>query len=220
MSNAQNRTKVIFDLDGVIFDVSERYFQLHQAAQKFALKTYEQRTYWSLKTQGLSEEQILSKINSHSLKDYLNFRSAHIEEITYLKFDKLIVQKELLLKLAPRYDFYIVTLRRKLQNLMWQLMTETVSDCFKGMFARHHLSVKQQNSLDDYEQKSLLLAMCLPAMGDFFIGDTELDYKTGKRYQLKTYLVSSGLCREDYLRGRFNKSAIHTDINCFLNTLS
>jgi phosphoglycolate phosphatase-like HAD superfamily hydrolase len=82
----------IFDLDGTLIDITDRWYQLHSdVAQEYGLPIIPREEYLAAKRDGVAEVDIMSHVagNLPEITQYCKARIERIENEEYLNFDKL-----------------------------------------------------------------------------------------------------------------------------------
>ncbi len=189
--------KVFFDLDGTIIDVSQRYYRVYSdiisslGAVPFGLEAY-----WEKKKERVSEQEImtLSEIDHDRAKAYLTERAGLIESDAYLDIDTLISGAQGLFEaLGASHDLYIVTMRKRRDNLMRQLERLGIGGYFKSVLS---IGSAPDPSIAKAEA---IMAECSVCGSDIIAGDTEADIRAGKVLGIRTCAVLTGIRSERLL---------------------
>jgi glycosyltransferase involved in cell wall biosynthesis/phosphoglycolate phosphatase-like HAD superfamily hydrolase len=111
---------IVFDLDGTLIDITERWFALHERyARLHGLPIIEKEEYIALKKEAVPERDIFlpRSINEESFQNYQQERIAHIEDDEFLAVDVLVTKcKELLEAWRAVGEIQIVTNRKNKES--------------------------------------------------------------------------------------------------------
>lgn len=203
--------KIIFDLDGPLLDVSERYYEIYKllSAKYFATNLLTKEEYWGLKRAKIAKVDILKRSEiPESLHDiYINERLTIIENKEHLKNDRLYpFAVPVLEKISNGQEIILISLRNNRENLLWELTHFKIDGFFAGIYS-------QDNNRGTWEVKMELLMEAGIKRGDkaVFIGDTEADILVAKEMKLTSIAVESGI-REKKLLMEFEPDFIINDI--------
>ena len=178
---------VFLDLDGVILDVSKRYYALHcDIVGQIGGDELDFERYWELKREQASVESITG-LSREQGKEYRQRWNQLIEAPAYLEHDRYLPQaRTALALLGSRYDVVIVTLRRKGAALRKQLkdielpkVAQVLSAAPRGDSALTKAGLIQGSP--HFDRSAVI------------VGDTEVDIRAGKELGLTTVGVLSGL---------------------------
>lgn len=192
---------ILFDLDGPILDVKERYYSVYE---QFVMENggipLSLEEYWQQKRMNTPLEKLLEKsmcpgLISELVVKHKKYLSEHREEYSSLKLDKLQPGvKEILTKLSSRYDLYLITLRRNKENLYRQLDEFWLLPFFKKVLSAVPTSEsKWQHKVD------LLTEHNLQHESGIIIGDTPTEILAGKKSGLTTIGISNGIRDKEIL---------------------
>lgn len=180
---------IIFDLDGTIIDVYERYYSvlcdyLHSIGRDTALLTL--KDYIRLKKELGKDHLIVNKVLNVNLdiNEYVLFKSFFLEDAAYLKKDKLIGDVPYRISVLKRRGFKVILLtQRKNRNALF-------------------------NQLSDFGIETLFDSVIVPDMGEegklnwirdnlhetfCIIGDSRNDMICSKLNGAVAFFVDSGL---------------------------
>ncbi len=187
---------IIFDLDGTLINISERYYVAHLRAAKLSkINPLSKEEYWDKKRGKITEAKILNKNrNSLTFKWYESFRINFLESKDILKLDKLFFWVHPLLQsLMKKNNLYLITLRRNREQLIQELKNFKILSYFKNIFS--------DSAKDNPTLVKLTLAKQILAIdeSDLLIGDTEVDIDTAKALGINSVAVCSGIRTKDIL---------------------
>lgn len=169
---------VYVDFDGTLVDVNEKLYRLHKdSMEHFGLRTMPKEKYLNLKRKSMRESLVVGKIRNFS--GYNRFRISMIEDRAYLKYDKLHANNVVVLKkLKHCGNLVLVTNRKNMQNLLWQMKKLKIHALFDDIIiSREKIS----------KNKSIV------------ISDTENDILMGKKLNIPVISVENGIRSRDFL---------------------
>jgi phosphoglycolate phosphatase-like HAD superfamily hydrolase len=207
---------IIFDFDGTLVDVWERYYKIFIEFWKVDLEI---QFFKTLKWRYNDERLILKDVNvtftEHDFENYKIFKSQNLEDKTFLSLDKLIINTENLK--AIRDNYLILTMRKHKDNFYWQIQTLALSRFFEGKCV-----VLEPKGMDT--KKNWLYENIKNLDGEIkIVGDSESDLKMvevskSTDVKVETYLVKSGLRDPEKIIKEIGLNAkIIKDVNEFLN---
>lgn len=168
----------LFDLDGPLIDVSERYYRLYCDLLKEAnLVPISKEQYWQLKRQKISEAKIFARSSDANSADYERKRLELIESPQYMIYDRLHDGALKILEIfEKKYDLVLVTLRSSRVLLEEQLFKFDLNRYFctvlsSGEAVSPRWKLKEK-LVTDYLQGSRHVVG--------IVGDTETDLSAGK----------------------------------------
>lgn len=191
---------VVFDLDGPLLDVSERYYRLYvDLLRPHGLRPLAKRTYWRLKRRRVPEEAIFRRSGGTpaAAREYARLRPSLIESRRYLRFDRIWPRASAVLRhLEPRSRLLLATARRSRRILKWQLEQLGI-----GAYFHRVLSIPPAAaSRAEAKAASVRALVGEPTARGWFVGDTESDLRAGRLLGLHIAAVSYGIRRADELR--------------------
>lgn len=184
---------IVFDLDGTLIDSRLRLYRLFQNLVPSSSFSY--GTYWRLKKNRISNEQILASefnYNPIQINDFVARWLQLIESPEYLALDSSFEGIcTALTKLKNFADLHICTARQSRQPALDQLEKFGLQPFFKNILVT-------ENSCN----KETLIAAHIYELSrdDWFIGDTGYDIQTGKRLNMSTCAVLSGFLNKNNLK--------------------
>ncbi len=208
---------IYIDLDGPILDVSDRYYNVHQEILRRLNieKRQEKKEYWSQKRNKISIENICEISKSDGkLTQYKNSWLKLIENKRYLQTDKLHNNeiRQTLFRLHSDNRLVLVTLRKNKENLFYQLKTLQLQSFFDLI-----LTSSDQNESSDIKASLISSDALFDPSSSVVIGDTEFDIIAGKKLQVPTIAVLSGI-RSGHILKSLKPDYILPNIN-FLPTI-
>jgi len=189
---------IYLDFDGTIVDVNYRYFGIFYEFidYRFSLNV-EFKTYIKLKRSGLKDHQILNNIFGNfnfNVDEYVEFKRQKIEDLAWLKTDKLIGNPLDFAKSCNNHDLQIVLLtqRNNFENLNHQLSFLNIKNIFKDIFIippKSGINVKFE-FLRKYADNF-----------DIIIGDSKAELDAGNKLGIPSYFVNTGLYDSSIISG-------------------
>jgi phosphoglycolate phosphatase len=194
------RLVVVFDLDGPLLDVSERYHRLYaDLLRARGLRPLAKRTYWRLKRRRIPEEAIFRRSGGAAAeaREYARRRSRLIESREYLRYDRAWPRVSAVLRhLEPRSQLLLATARRSHRSLTWQLERIGIGGYFHRVLAIPPAAASRAEA----KAASVREALVEPSQPGWFVGDTETDLRAGRLLGFRTAAVSFGIRRAAELR--------------------
>jgi phosphoglycolate phosphatase-like HAD superfamily hydrolase len=189
---------IFIDLDGTIFDVSEKIYLVYRdILANFDAKILQKDEYLRLKREKTPLDAILKKTSAGDLRgQFEKLWDGLIESDHYLDFDKLVPKaKETLATLGGKFDLVLVTLRNNELGLEKELEKNGLKKIFRAVLVasgrgrenKHKLKSKMISGLDISGRKCAI------------VGDTETDILAGKDLKIKTVAVCGGMRRREFL---------------------
>lgn len=188
---------IYLDLDGPILDVSNRYYSVHQTiAERYQFNPLDKQQYWDLKRSHTPINQILKYCSVDiSSEDYSKHWLRLIERRDFLEHDKLFPEtKDILGALGKNSRLILVTLRKNIENLIWELEHLAIKDLF------HYILVKSNNAGTSMIKQELVKSDPLfSPKSSLIVGDTEIDILAGKTLNIRTIACTQGIRSKDFL---------------------
>ncbi len=190
----------IFDLDGPILDVSDKYYRVY--ADLVGERDHEpvsKAEYWESKRRRVSDGEILRRSNIQGWeKEFRHLRKSRIETQAYLRLDRIWPGvPELLRNLRSVGTLMLVTLRNSRAALEWQLRLFGLRPLFQHVLSEPGDGADEDRSAVKVRLIEMATRGC-PLRG-WFIGDTETDVQAGQRLGLRTAAVTYGIRTEAHL---------------------
>jgi len=192
MSTSEASFPIVLDLDGVVLDVSERYFRLH--CDLLGLQgrhPLDKDAYWRLKRDAQPLGRLLTSAGEEPADEeaYRGQWMERIEADEYLRYDAVITgAAERLAALGRRHLLVLVTLRQRRDRLTAQLDRLGLRSLFAEVLSA------PQGGEAAWETKRRLIDGSGLVHGDgLLVGDTEADIRAGRALGLKTVAVLSGI---------------------------
>lgn len=193
----------LFDLDGPILDVSERYYKVYtHSLRQIGGKILDKDEYWSLKRKKISDYDILHKtFSEHLLDEFRIRRNLLIEEKELLKLDSVWQElREIYQNLFNQTPAILITLRTHFERISWQLkhlgiyswfdfiLSHPASGAFEERWRAKANLINKSGILKDANPKDCV-----------FVGDTETDILAGKNLGTRIIAVSFGIRAKESL---------------------
>ena len=197
-----NKTTIFLDLDGTIFDVSERIYQDYRdILKKYKKKYLKKNDYMELKRKKFPIREILQRTGARDISlKFIREYEKKIEDPYYLKLDKILnSKKKTLLDLRNDYKLVLLTSRKHPQRLFDQLKKKGIYKIFDKILVgkdKHNI-IKKSNS---YSKRSII------------VGDTETDILIGKHFGIKTVVVADGMRNKSFLK-KYKPDILINDIS-------
>jgi len=195
----KDKEVIFFDLDGVVFNVFRRNYQVYkEILKKYGKSPLAFKEYIDLKRKKISFQEILKKKRADDIleqfeKEWNNL----IEKPHYLKLDRITQKKkEVLLALKRTYPLILITLRKNKKALYEQLKKKKIDKIFDKV-----LVASGRSKYPKWKIKSKLLKKYGKfSKNSIIVGDTETDILMGKHLVIKTIAVSSGMRNRKFLK--------------------
>ena len=206
---------VIFDLDGTLLDVSERYYRsVKNALEKFGFKCSSKPEIMNLKRINLSGREIINAFIPEDTKDREKIikridrkRYKLLHSKKYLDLDKpfedtcrtLEILKQKGVKMA------ILTLRDYKEDTMQQLEKAGLLDFFEKIVLINPRSPKKHTELKSDYAKDICKELKVKPDECCMVGDSLKELEAGSRMNAFTIGVTCGLTGKKVLAQKCNK---------------
>jgi len=179
------RKTTIFDLDGTLLDVSDRYYSVFNTF--WNITSLSKDIYWSLKRKlrddWLVLDQILGRVSGADYERYLKYKKSTLEQELFLRLDRPLVDWRRIYRIESTW--FILTLRRHPEALFSQLEYLGLSEFRERMVV---LSPEGPRTKVTWLCTHVEPGVCVDV-----IGDSETDLSCGERPLSCVYLVTTGL---------------------------
>jgi phosphoglycolate phosphatase len=196
--------KLFIDLDGTILDSRKRVYEVFQFLNKQSDLSF--NSYWEIKREGVSHENILLNRFNFSETEVRNFTSKWMKEIELekwlnldLPFPNVIHTLE---KFKTKHQLILVTARQKADLTIEQLKKNQLHQFFFDVLITNQTKSKKELINSKFETNK----------NDVIIGDTGKDIETGKDLGIRTVAVLSGFLSANAL-SKYQPDIIIPSIN-------
>lgn len=173
--------KVFLDVDGTIFDIRERYFRVFSDCIEKGNISFEQ--YKRLKLRYIKDGLVAQKANITLRDDYFERKKDMLENEKYLKYDKIIADKNILKFFTEKYGVCLLSKRRYKENLSKQLNNAGIGYLTRNMIVLDWgKNVKKNYIASHFNTDEVII-----------IGDGEEEIAAAELENVKLILVKSGL---------------------------
>lgn len=207
---------VVFDLDGTLIDVWERYYFVFNSW--WNIENLDLETFKDLKKRYEQDDLIVKLFRSFSdeeLRLYKEYKKEKLEDPNLLELDKDIVNWDFINQLEKKSNYIILTLRRNPSVLLENLEK-------KGKSIKSKVVVLPPSS--DPFIKYEWVRNNLPNDKIIVVGDSEVDLLIGRLKKSHVFLVRTGLRCPERLIKKYgdelkNKVTVINSVNDFLQDL-
>jgi len=205
---------IYFDLDGTLLDVSMRYYRLHcDLCQYLNEEPLPFPSFWQLKRQKATIEQILPKAFPEIRAEYTSKWLTLIEAPNYLRYDIILPGTcEVLKELRKKFQLVLATMRWNQVSLEGELLHHGITDLFAQVISRGHINDNRAKWELIREESAFLPTKAI------IVGDAEEDIEAGKRLSLGTIAVANGI-RTTALLGLMNPDLLIQNLSELLPLL-
>ena len=194
----------VFDLDGTIIDITERWYRLHvDLAREHQLPPLEREAYISLKRDGIPEMEIMkNRGRRERVAAYIAKRQEYIEHPRYIAYDSLVPGIDMVLTAwSRRGDLLLATNRKNRGLCLAQLDQFAIASHFVqvvlGGAGGKASAISEQVPLDSL-------------VGGRFVSDALEDRAAAVQLGMQPITVGYGCRSESY----FHKHDVETIIRC------
>jgi phosphoglycolate phosphatase-like HAD superfamily hydrolase len=200
--------KFLFDLDGPILDVSERYYSIYSVLLKRYVSTILPKDeYWEMKRNRIPEHIIVKQsYNDIPINEYQRLRIEFIESREFLNYDSIWKDiQHTLLSFLEMNDVILITMRSNSENLYWQLSKLNILHRFKDIipvFTNVETTPNYKDQRWKYKFNKIIASRFWKSANKSeytFVGDTETDILTAKKLSIKSVAVSFGIRSHELL---------------------
>jgi len=193
---------MLFDLDGPILDVSEKYYRVYSdLVEHRGYAALPKAEFWDLKRARVRDEVILQRSGIEGWEqEFRELRHGLIETDQYLAFDRVWPGAVEVLKRISEYcPPILVTLRHSREALERQLAAFDLLGQFQTV-----LSAGATSGGENAQTKVDLVRRYLGSdeLAGWFVGDTETDCRAGRLLGIRTVAVTYGIRTHDQLLDR------------------
>jgi len=189
-SDMNERAAILYlDLDGTLLDIREKYHRLHcRIALDLGRQPLPRGTFWARKRRGIALEGLLPGWDEAARAEYSRRWLAEIELPLYTRFDRLVPgARESLLRLAPKFELVLVTLRRDGQELRRQLRRLGVGQLFSRLLVRgDHVGA-------EFNKAELVRLYPRDERESVVVGDSEQDARGARALDSSFVAVLTGM---------------------------
>ena len=186
---------VIFDFDGTLVDVSERWYQLHRdIANQYALPIIERESYIAAKRAGTKEATIMLNYsnNQAAITAYCKERINLIKQQQYLAFDQPFEAAfEVLEAWAKVGPMCLLSKRKSAENFHWEVENKGFKPFFRDL-APTFGKEKEEILVKMYPKEVLSSAI--------IISDAFEDYNMGLKLGMQPLVIGYGCRTANYFR--------------------
>lgn len=182
---------IIFDFDGPINDVSDRYFAVHRDVcdRLGLLCQLTKPEFWALKRHQAPLRVLLECHGESHLDDYACLWLELIEHERYLALDRMQGRAaEVLNRIGKNNQLVLLSLRTNLDAALRQIERYQIDTLFE-----HVCFLKHQNQPSSAKSEAVRRLYVSQQNIQFFVGDTEIDLMAAKKLNVKFIGVGSGI---------------------------
>lgn len=185
---------VIFDLDGTILNVYDRYYQVllsYLKYKSFQVKMFDFEEYIKLKKKGVKDHLIVEILSGQriDIQDYVVYKKENLEAIEFLRKDKVIGNPYAIMQQLKEAGIktILLTQRRNTENTLLQLEKLKLINIFD------HISIVKPSSKN--AKMEWIEAQQLQEV--YIIGDGPLELECVQKVGCEAYFVNTGLSNFD-----------------------
>jgi phosphoglycolate phosphatase-like HAD superfamily hydrolase len=202
--------RIITDFDGVIMDLSDRYYHVYQLCltkskpPEQSVRVLSKAEFWALKRARIDERQIgvSSGLTDAQAEIFKQLRDLSAHQLEYLQFDRVMpgILSVLDLIRSNGIELLVMTLRRTSE------LNEAFDRCDLAQFFPHpyrYCLADNYCKQGDIQDKTNLMAQALTDLGKdedtWMVGDTEADILAAQAHQIRVIGVLSGIRNRNLL---------------------
>lgn len=180
---------IILDFDDTLIDTKQRqyqviksFFDLHQ----IEIDDFEKYIKYRILNSASNTEFATKYLkNEEQLSEYKNYFSTKIESDDFLKYDKLIINLELLKNISLKYNVILLSLRTSYDQGEKQLIQLGLKKYFSEIYFLKHHEINPKTEI--------LNVLKIKYNPITFVGDTLSDYDAANKSEVNFYGVNTGL---------------------------
>ncbi len=198
---------IFFDLDGTLVDPFPRLYRIHTfLTHKYSLPSLPYEAYIEQKQKHIPELNYINQKDMDRKEKYRKERLLLLEDMEYLALDTLYPDTiSTLTALQKDHSFYLLTVRKKRENLLQQLSQLEIAVFFAEVLSPSPSEAYQDPVI--FKQK---LAEKYVKEDSVIVGDTEVDIKVGKNLHITSVIISNRLRKENLLLDNHPDYVINT----------
>lgn len=183
---------IFFDFDGTLVNSQIRLYNLFCVLCPENKFSYQE--YWDIKRNHITQNEFLKNYYHYDDEKIEIFRKKWFEmvEDESRMCEDLLVDGifDIIKKLSPKYNLYLITHRQNEDFVSRQLKTFNIERFFKKI-----LVTKQKIRKFDLIKQHVVVSK-----NDFIIGDTGEDIKTAQELKIKSIAVTWGVMNKEFLK--------------------
>ncbi|SMH41659.1 MULTISPECIES: HAD family hydrolase [Cyanophyceae] len=203
--NSGAMVRLISDFDGVVVDLSERYYRVYRwrltqvVEPEQTLSPLTKEEFWALKRQKTSQTDIglRSGLREDQLPEFKRLRDGHVHRLENMVHDRLIEGSLEALTAAQSWGWEVMTVTMRRYSELDKILQlhPVLQDIFPG--DRRFCLPDSTDRNQDFYQKPLLmgesLARLRPKVTTWMVGDTEADIHSAQSHNIPVIAVLSGI---------------------------
>ncbi|AFY40068.1 Haloacid dehalogenase domain protein hydrolase [[Leptolyngbya] sp. PCC 7376] len=215
--------RLILDFDGVIADLSERYYRVYRwslteiATPEQTITPLSKTDFWQLERLKTTRPEIALKsgLTNSQTKQYIQLRKENAHALKNMIHDRIIDGSLQALQIAKSlgWEIMTVTMRRHSELAEVIRLNPRLEEFFPG--DRRFTKPEEAEHDRDLNQKPLLLKTTLaslsPAESTWMVGDTEADIRAAQTCNIPVIAVLSGI-RDRQILEDFRPDYIANDL--------
>lgn len=206
MSYMRDNTIVVLDFDGTIVDVWDRYYSVFIAASGTEVPITKLE-YKKMKAQLIRDDFVAREFGVTLPCNYYKEKKELLECLDYLQLDQLLIERQRLIEFILSHECIVLTKRnepgRFYDEIDYLNLSEISSKCIVMKPLINDLKIDYCKRI--YPNRRLVV-----------VGDSDDEYKFSDEKVNHSYMVNTGLRRNDSFEKRENVHLIK-DINEFID---